>query len=364
MKSFIISLTLLASAFMAGAQTEFRHISFDEAKAAAKAEGKNIFIDFYTDWCGPCRRLAANVFPTQQVGDYLNKNYICLKVDAEKGEGPKLAKTYKVAAYPTLAVIDPEGKLLGSFAGLKEGEEFIAAVEMCNNPELKPERVKARYEGGERTPQLVLAYATMISDSGRDWMKARQNASNILDEYFASLGESARIAPENAYLYTKFAWDYDNPRVKYMLGNIERFPAECRPEIDKNIESVYEGEVLRYFTGNYLKNNPQAVEDYNKFRKEADTLGYSEKFSTRYEFIDKRAACSDDEYLTFCDENIERLDDTDASSFMYGISNVFDTSTPEAKNKLASMLRRHIGNMKTNALYMAASAILSLENTH
>jgi len=36
------------------AQTNFRHITFDEALAAAKAENKMVFIDFYTSWCGPC----------------------------------------------------------------------------------------------------------------------------------------------------------------------------------------------------------------------------------------------------------------------------------------------------------------------
>ena len=364
MKSLLITVTLLASALVAGAQTEFRHITFAEAKAAAKSEGKNIFIDFYTDWCGPCRRLAANVFPTKQVGDYLNSNYICLKVDAEKGEGPKLAKTYNVTAYPTLAVIDWEGKLLGSFAGLKEGDKFIAAVEMCNNSELKPERVKARYEAGERTPQLVLAYATMVADSGRDWQKSQKNAAVVLDDYFKALGETERLAPENAFVYTTFAWDYNNPRVEFLRANRERFAPQVRPEIDKNVDVVYETELIRYFTGNHLKNNPEAIEAYNNFRKEADALGYTEKFKNRYEFIDKRVECNDDEYLAFVDENLERLDDSEASNFMYGISEIFDTTTPEAKKNISNMLRRHIGNMGTNALYMTASAILSLENSH
>lgn len=364
MKSFIISITLLASAFVAGAQTEFRHITFEEAKAAAKAEGKKIFIDFYTDWCGPCRRLAANVFPTKQVGDYLNTNYICLKIDAEKGEGPKLAKAYKVAAYPTLAVVDSEGNLIGSFAGLKEGDEFIAAVEMCNDAELKPERVKARYEAGERTPKLVLAYATLLADNSRDWMKGQHEAVGILDDYFTSLGEKARTDSENVFLYTNFAWEYNNQRVQYMLANRDKFAKKDHPDLEKNINSVYTNELIRYFTGNHLRNNPDALKVYNRFRQEADALGYTDKFGTLYEFIDKRAACDDDEYLAFCDENIERLEDTDTGSFMYSISEIFDTTTPESKKKVSTMLRRHIGNLGPNALYMTASAILSLENSH
>lgn len=364
MKAIIASVTLLASALVAGAQTEFRHISFDEAKAAAKAEGKNIFIDFFTEWCGPCKRLAADVFPTKQVGDYLNGNYVCLKVDAEKGEGPELAETYQVAAYPTLCVIDADGNLLGSFAGLKEGDEFISAVEICNDPNLKPERLKARYAAGERTPKLVLAYATMLADETRDYRKGMSNAREVLDEYFASLDDAARVAPENAFVYTTYAWEYGNPRVQYMLANRERFATEVRPEIDKHVGEVYENELMRYFTGNHLNGNAEAMAAYNQFRKEADALGFGDKFSTRYEFIDKRAVSNDDEFIAFCDENLEKLDDAAAGNFMYGVSEIFDTTTPEGKKKVAGMLRRHVGNMPTNALYMTASSILNLENSH
>ncbi len=40
-------------------------------------------------------------FPMKNVGDYLNAKFVCIKIDAEKGEGPELAKRYQVKAYPT-----------------------------------------------------------------------------------------------------------------------------------------------------------------------------------------------------------------------------------------------------------------------
>uniref|UniRef100_UPI00343541D8 thioredoxin domain-containing protein n=1 Tax=uncultured Tenacibaculum sp. TaxID=174713 RepID=UPI00343541D8 len=36
---------------------DFKSLKFDEALAQAKAEDKLIFIDFYTEWCGPCKNL-------------------------------------------------------------------------------------------------------------------------------------------------------------------------------------------------------------------------------------------------------------------------------------------------------------------
>ena len=66
------------------AQTKFRALSWKEAIETAKREGKLVFVDFYTDWCGPCKVMARDVFPQKQVGDFFNAKFVCLKLNAEK----------------------------------------------------------------------------------------------------------------------------------------------------------------------------------------------------------------------------------------------------------------------------------------
>ena len=209
------------------AQTEFRHISFEEALTAAKAEGKKVFIDFYTSWCGPCKRLAANVFPTKEVGDYMNSNYVCLKLDAEK-EGADLAKQFQVSAYPTLIVVDTDGKLLGSFAGYKEGKDFIAAVDALKDPEMNPERVKERYLAGERNGKLVFAYARYLMENNRSYQEGIRQSQQVIDEYFNSLSDSDRLKPENALMFTNYTYEYSNPRLKFMCDNVNAFDESLR----------------------------------------------------------------------------------------------------------------------------------------
>lgn len=105
---------------------QFTSISFEEALKLAKKEKKNIFLDAYASWCGPCKMLKKNVFTQKEVGDFYNGNFINMAIDMEQGEGPKLAQKYKVQAYPTLLFINHKGEVVGTALGYHQADEIIA----------------------------------------------------------------------------------------------------------------------------------------------------------------------------------------------------------------------------------------------
>lgn len=107
----------------------FDNMSLEKAKKEAKKSGKMIFIDAYTDWCGPCKRMAATSFKDPNVGELYNKNFINIKVEMEKdADGPEIARLYGVKAYPTLLFIDANGRLIKQVVGMKTGDQLIAAA--------------------------------------------------------------------------------------------------------------------------------------------------------------------------------------------------------------------------------------------
>jgi thioredoxin len=111
----------------AGAGIEFKGMTLEKAKKEALKSGKLIFIDAYTDWCGPCKRMAATSFKDQAVGDLFNKNFVNLKIEMEKSaEGPEIARRYGVKAYPTLIIIDGTGRVVKQTIGLKSKDQLIA----------------------------------------------------------------------------------------------------------------------------------------------------------------------------------------------------------------------------------------------
>ena len=97
---------------------KFRSDSFESILAKAKEEKKPVFLDFYTQWCAPCKWMEEDVFSHRNVYEYYNDNIISMKVDAEKGEGPDLVTKYKVTGYPTFIYIDTKGNVLEQYSGM------------------------------------------------------------------------------------------------------------------------------------------------------------------------------------------------------------------------------------------------------
>jgi thioredoxin 1 len=113
----------------------------DDLEAAlvkAKAEKKPVFIDFYADWCAPCKVMEDGVFHDYDVADFMNKNAINLKVNIEKGNGAAIKSKMYVSSLPTLLFLDPSGNEIARKEGLPLIAEFKkimkTAVWKVNNP--------------------------------------------------------------------------------------------------------------------------------------------------------------------------------------------------------------------------------------
>ncbi|MFN7990059.1 MAG: thioredoxin family protein [Thermoanaerobaculia bacterium] len=100
---------------------------FAEALKRARTEKKPLMVDTYAVWCGPCKQLDRMTFADPAVGEWARKNVIAVKVDAEKGEGRRLAQRYAVRAFPTILFLDPSGNELDRISGVYPPENFIGA---------------------------------------------------------------------------------------------------------------------------------------------------------------------------------------------------------------------------------------------
>ncbi len=109
-----------------------------KAQAQAKKENKLVMLDFTgSDWCGWCIKLNAEVFSKPEFEEYAKKNLVLVEVDfprkkklseeQQKANNALQAK-YKIEGYPTIIVLDGDGKQVGQLNYMSSPQPFIEGL--------------------------------------------------------------------------------------------------------------------------------------------------------------------------------------------------------------------------------------------
>jgi thiol:disulfide interchange protein len=108
-----------------GTEIHFIEDAWSEALKQAAAQHKYIFVDAYATWCGPCKMLKATTFKDAKVATFFNQNFVNISIDMEKGVGPQLAQQWRLEAYPTLIIFNPQGKAVLGTVGYIKADELL-----------------------------------------------------------------------------------------------------------------------------------------------------------------------------------------------------------------------------------------------
>ena len=130
-----------------GKANEIQWLDFDKAVATAKKERKLIVVDFYTDWCGWCKRMDKDTYGHADVVKYAREKLVMSKVNAESQEMTKykdndlsyqqLALGFGVRGYPATIFINENGELLTSVSGYLKPDQFLPILEFLSEGHYK-----------------------------------------------------------------------------------------------------------------------------------------------------------------------------------------------------------------------------------
>lgn len=110
------------------------------AQAQAKAEKKMVLMDFTgSDWCPPCKALHKNVLTSKEFLDFAKDNLVLVELDFPKGKKQSselkqanrvLSEKYEIEGYPTVIVLDGDGKQLKKDVGYSgaSAKDYVAGL--------------------------------------------------------------------------------------------------------------------------------------------------------------------------------------------------------------------------------------------
>ena len=269
MKKLFLLLTLITLVFPSiGQGVKFEDLSIEQAVEKAKAEDKYVFIDVYTNWCGPCKMMENQVFPMKEVGDYFNSRFVSLKMNAEVGEeGPRFANKYGVKAYPTFVILDAKGELVHMFAGGVLDLKFIDKVAESFDSQKAFGVLKRRYDSGEKDNKLVASYLQVLLNTHTT------DVAGMIDEFYDSLSDEDKICEECLFIFDKFAL-VGSEREEFFRNNIDKFRKVAD---DKKVDEIIKNKYTEYF-GLIVKNysSKTTKEDLEKAADNVAAVGLSD----------------------------------------------------------------------------------------
>jgi len=124
----LFSILIIAAAVYSLIPSDTKSVEWQEysEQAVSNITGRGVIIDFYADWCIPCKELDALTFTDPKVIE-LSKDFETYKADLTKSlsaEVEALREKYKIVGVPTVLILNSSGEEMSRITGFVDAEEF------------------------------------------------------------------------------------------------------------------------------------------------------------------------------------------------------------------------------------------------
>mgnify|MGYP001312554756 FL=1 len=158
---FLITINILLLVSFTCYSQQIDWINVNDLKEVLKTSKKNIIIDVYTNWCGPCKLMERNTFQNKYISKFINENYHAVKFNAEGNESinfmdkffqnpnfdssrvntrnatHEFARFLGISAYPTTVFLDNNMNLITPVRGYLIPKQLEIYLELFKNDDYR-----------------------------------------------------------------------------------------------------------------------------------------------------------------------------------------------------------------------------------
>ncbi len=220
MKNIYLAVLLFTSLFTS-AQVVFER-SLSDAFKKAKAQNKNVFIEYYNSDCSVCKRLGTLLKEDAEIISYYNSNFINYAIntydevsDAEKA----FLKTANLHfdSVPVLLYFDKDKNFLHYSSGEINAEAVLNEAKKAALPQFNSSGLRAKYETGDRSIRTLYAYSNLLIVNRED-----QKLKKVTQDLFESFDKSELSTKKSYLILKRVVKDSDNGFFKFWLDNLDQ----------------------------------------------------------------------------------------------------------------------------------------------
>jgi len=129
----LVAIGMTLSSAKGDLSVEFFDGTYEEALSHARKQKKPMFLDFYADWCMPCKQMDKYTFTDPDLAKLINDEFVPFKVNVDFFWGMDIADSFEIKKYPTIMFTDKKGKELRRAVGFKSADDLKTLVKKVLN---------------------------------------------------------------------------------------------------------------------------------------------------------------------------------------------------------------------------------------
>lgn len=128
----LLLMPMLLGATDTNSQVQFINNNLNGAKEKARQEGKLYVVNFVTTYCYLCKMMDETTFSDRRVTDYVEQNYVPVKVNIEDFDGIEWKQKYDIRLVPTIIIFDSNGEPVGRYEESMGSARMLEVLERHN----------------------------------------------------------------------------------------------------------------------------------------------------------------------------------------------------------------------------------------
>ena len=163
-------------------QVKFIEVStlagMEAAQKKASDQQLMLFVDVYATWCGPCKMMDKDVYTDPNVAEYMNANFVSVRMDGETDYGRIYAAAQELEGYPSMFIFSRDGEPVSRVVGFTPAEQLVSSLRSTVDGYKEIRVYQAKYLRGTLENEEFAAYIAAQRSMGN-----QKQADKLADEY-------------------------------------------------------------------------------------------------------------------------------------------------------------------------------------